>query len=375
MTKQYTILFVARDDGGCGFFRCLQPATFLKRSGLADAVYVLRNPSQEQLMNADLVILQENGSPESSAMVKFMTENRIPFMFELDDFVHHISPHNEAGYMAWNPSTLFLYRTTENMRKAVGMTLSTNQLAREYFPYNPNIFVVPNYLDKDKWDNPIIKRQDEKIRIGWCGGNAHADDLKMISKVLNKIIKEYKGTVIFETIGMTRKEFTGVFPMAPTNPESICPSCGYEGELHHFPGESLDDYPTVLCSKGWDIAVAPVIDNSFGNCKSDLKVKEYAAAGIPIVASPVVPYREASENGAQIIFAKTFDEWYTALKDLIEDKIKRDSIIQHNRDWVSKYWIQDNISNIYEVYSQVIRSVIPFLGSKEDRLKGKNLVK
>lgn len=375
MTKELTILFVARDDGGCGFFRCLQPATFLKRSGLANAVYILRTPTQEQLMNADLVILQENGSQEAAHMVKFMTENRIPFMIELDDFIHHVSPRNEAGYPAWNPSTLYVYRSTDNFRKAVGMTLSTNQLAREYFPYNNNIFVVPNYLDKDKWDNPITKRQDGKIRIGWCGGNAHADDLMMVSKVIDKIVKEYKGKVVFETIGMTRKEFAWVFPMAPTNPEHVCPSCGYEGELHHFPGESLEDYPTVLSSKGWDIAIAPVINNAFGNCKSDLKVKEYAAAGIPVVASPVVPYQEAAENGAQILFAKTFDEWYNALKTLIEDEKKRQEILRHNKEWVSKYWIQDNIANIFDVYKRMVESVIPFLGSKEDRLKEKNLVK
>lgn len=370
--KKYKILFVARDDGGCGFFRCLQPVNFLRRSGLADAVYVLRRPTEEQLMDADLVIMQESGSVEASNMVNFMVKNKIPFMNEFDDFVHHVSPHNEAGYPAWNPSNLYLYRTMEMVKKAFGVTVSTPQLAREYFPYNQNIFVVPNYLDKDKWENPIVKRNDGKIRIGWCGGNAHADDLLMISKVLNKIIKEYKGKVIFETMGMTRKELAGVFPMKVQN--DTCPSCGYEGELHHYPGESLDDYPVVLASKGWDIALAPVINNSFGNCKSDLKIKEYAALGIPIVASRVIPYLEAAESNAQISFATTFDEWYNAIKDLIENPAKRDDIVRKNKEWISAYWIQDNIFKIHEVYMQVINTSERVLGTKETRLKKNNLL-
>lgn len=366
------ILFVARDDGGCGFFRCFQPGDHLKRSGLMDVEAVLKHPTEAQLMDADLVIMQESGSVEASNMANFMVKNKIPFMMEFDDFVHHVSPNNHAGYMAWNPSTLFLHRSMEMTRKAVGVTVSTNQLARELFPYNSAIFVIPNYLDKEVWDQPVVRRTDDKIRIGWCGGNAHADDLKMISKVLDKLIKEYKGKVIFETMGMTAQELAGVFPMKSQN--DTCPSCGYEGELHHHPGESLQNYPTVLASKGWDIAVAPVINNAFGNAKSDLKIKEYSAVGIPIVASPVQPYREASVDNAQIHFAETFSEWYNQLKDLIENPEKRAQISRQNKEWVSKYWIQDNVSKIAEVYQQVIMQVEPVLGNKEHRLKKNSLL-
>lgn len=369
MDRKPKILYVARDDGGCGFFRCFQPGNFLKRSGLAEVEAVLKHPTHEQLMAADLVIMQESGSVEASNMASFMVKNNIPFMTEFDDFIHHISPNNQAGYIAWNPSTLFLHRAMEMSRKAIGITVSTNQLARELFPYNPNIFVVPNYLNKEQWDQPVIRRTDGKIRIGWCGGNAHADDLRMISKVLDKIVKEYEGKVIFETMGMTEHELAGVFPMQASH--DSCPSCGYEGQLHHFPGETLQNYPTVLASRGWDIAVAPVINNAFGNSKSDLKLKEYSAVGLPIVASPVMPYREAVDNGATVSLAATFEEWYDSLKDLIDHSEKRAEIARKNKDWVANYWIQDNIGKIFEVYRQVISQVQPVLGTPEDRLQNK----
>ena len=369
MTKaldKYNILFVARDLGGCGFFRCEQPAKFLQRSGLANAKSVLNKPSKEELLQSDLVILQDSGSQEGANIVRFMVENKIPFLTEYDDFVQHISPRNEGGYLAWNPSTLFVHRSMEASRKAIGISVSTPVLAREYFPYNPLIYVVPNYLDRDKWDNPIVRRQDDKIRIGWCGGNAHADDLLMISKVIEKLTKEYDGKVIFETMGMTRKELAGVFPMPATSSDP-CSKCDFEGTLHHHPGESLEDYPMTLCSKGWDIAVAPVIDNSFGNAKSDLKIKEYAAAGIPIVASPIAPYREAQLSGAEISLCRTFDEWYQALKTLIDSPELRDSAVRKNREWIQKYWIQDRISELFEVYEQTIHRAEVVYGTRADR--------
>lgn len=351
--KKLNILFVARDDGGCGFYRCLQPANFLNRTGLANAVSIMKNPTQEQLLSADLVVMQEMGSMEAMNMAKFLIDNKVPFMCEVDDFLHHISPHNIHGYLAWNPSTLYVYRSMEQIGKGAGLTVSTNQLAREYFPYTQYIYVVPNYLDKDRWDVPQVKRNDGKIRIGWCGGNAHGDDLHMISKVLDRIVKEYEGKVVFETMGMTRQELGGAFPMAPT-PTEPCQKCGFEGELHHFPGERYDDFPQVLASRGWDIAVAPVINNSFGNCKSDLKVKEYSAIGYATIASDVVPYREALKNGAPILLAETYDDWYNCLKELIDNSGKREEMSRKAKEWAQNNWIQDHILEIFEVYKDTV---------------------
>lgn len=367
------ILFVARDSGGCGFYRCKQPANFLTRLGLADAEYILNTPTEEQLLNADLVVMQEMGSIIAMEMTNFMLKNNIPFITEFDDFVWHVSPRNLAGHGAWNPATLYTYRSLEMSKKGMGITVSTKTLAREFFPYNPNVYVVPNYLNKDLWDQPITKKPDGKIRIGWAGGNAHADDLHMISKVLDKIVKEYKGKVVFETMGMTKHELAGVFPMQST--DDTCPSCGYEGELHHYPGESLDNYSLVLATKGWDIAVAPVIDNAFGNSKSDLKVKEYAALGIPVVASPINPYREAVHSGAGAIFASTFEEWYNSIKELIDNPEKRRVLAQKNKEWSEKNWVQDRIVDIYKVYEQIIFSAEKSLGTKEQRLKAINKTK
>lgn len=372
MSKEINILFVARDDGGCGFFRCSQPAKFLTRAGLANAKSVLKTPTPEEVMNADLVVMQESGSPEAAMLAQFMLKNKVPFITEFDDFIHHVSPRNAGGWVAFNPSTLYVHRSVEMMRRGAGMSVSTPQLAREYFPYNPAVYVLPNFLDKDKWDIPTVKRDDKKIRIGWCGGNAHADDLKMIAGALDKIVKEYKGQVILETIGMTRQELAGVFPQKISN--EICPSCGYEGEIHHFPGEALDAYPLVLASKGWDIAVAPVINNSFGNCKSDLKLKEYSALGIPTIASPVRPYVEASQNGSPVILAETFDEWYAVLKDLIDNPEKRANLSHESKEWAQKNWIQDNISRYMSAYKQVLDRVIPILGTREHRLKQQSSV-
>lgn len=363
--SQKKILYVSRDDGGCAFYRCHQPAKFLKRLGMFDTEVVFRNPSAAQLMSADLVIMQEMGSMSASNIGRFMVEQRIPFMTEFDDFVHHVSPNNKAG-SAWNASTLYTHRAMELARAGIGIQVSTPWLAREYFPYNPLIYVMPNYLDREVWDQPRAKREGDKIRIGWAGGNAHGDDLKMISKVMHRIVKEGQGKIVFETMGMMPHELGGVFPM-PNEPADPCVKCGYEGVHHQHPGEALNNYPLILASKGWDIALAPVISNSFGNAKSDLKVKEYSALGIPVVASRVTPYLEASTRGAPVAFADTYNEWYDAIMRLVRDQDLREKTSAQGREWAQGNWIQDRVRDVQDVYKEVIALAERTLGTKEGR--------
>jgi len=316
----------------------------------------VQTTTPEHVMMADLVVIQSPGSPELMEAMNFARHHKKPVIVEIDDFVHSVSPNN-PGYAAWNPATLFLHRFVTGFIKANACTVSTPQLAREYFPLNNKIFVLPNYLDKNKWDLSQTKTNDGIIRIGWAGGNAHTDDLKMIAPVIERIAKEYKNKVKFETMGLTHKELKDTFKLAQF--ADICPNCDYQGEYRGFMGESLDNYPQMLASHGWDIAIAPVVDTAFNNAKSDLKLKEYSAVGFPIVASKVTPYEEAKESGCDVLLAKDHNDWYNSIKTLIENAEKRREMATNNKEWVSKYWIDDNITKYQEIYLDVIKSYNP----------------
>lgn len=346
-----TVLFVLRDNGGCGFYRCLQPAMEMRRQGLMNTITDTQTTTREHVLQADVVVIQSPGSPQLNEALNFAKYHKKPVIVEIDDFVHSVSPNN-PGYVSWNPSTLYLSRFVNGFIKADACVVSTNQLAREYFPLNSNIYVMPNYLNKDRWTHNVTKQKDGLIRIGWAGGNAHIDDLKMISPVMQKIVREYKGKVRFETMGITKKEFKGTFPMAEF--ADICPKCDYQGEYLSHGGQPLDNYPMVLASFGWDIALAPVVNTAFNNAKSDLKLKEYSAMGYAPIASKVTPYEEAKEDGCQVLLAKSFEDWYNYIKDLIDDPDKRNKMARKNKDWVERYWAEENVNKYSELLHKVI---------------------
>ena len=348
-----TVLYIIRDDGGCGYYRCHQPALNLRRMGLFNTITDFKTSNPKHILQADIVVFQELGSPVSLEAFNFAIKNGKPTVIEVDDFLHVVSPNN-PGYGAWNPGTLFLHRSVGQMEKASAMTVATPQLAREYFPFNDNIYVVPNFLSEDKWSNNQVKKKDGFLRIGWAGGNSHIDDLKLVTKVIEKIIGKYKDKVKFEIMGMVKEEMKGVFSGLEPFHET-CPKCNYQGDSMVWSPENLDNYPQVLASHGWDIALAPIVDTAFNNAKSDLKIKEYAACGFPTVASYVTPYVEAADNGADIILAKNFKEWYNGIKTLIDNPDLRKNMIEVNKEWIKNYWIEDNIKLYADTYNKIIK--------------------
>jgi glycosyltransferase involved in cell wall biosynthesis len=353
-----TVLFVLRDTGGCGFYRCLQPALHLRRSHLFNTITDVRDTTPEHILQADIVVFQNIGSPSSFEAFNFALASKKAVVVEVDDYLNGVSPHN-PGSASWNPSTLYLHRATQQMQKAFAMTVSTPQLAREYFPYNERIHVLPNFLDKEKWDMPHTKNMDGMIRIGWSGGNAHLDDLKMIEKVIEKIVREYDGKVKFEMMGMVKQELKATFGHLGEFSET-CPKCNYQGEFKVWNPENQDNYPIVLSSHGWDIALAPVVDTAFNNAKSDLKIKEYAACGYPVVASKVTPYEEAVADGARALLCKGFDEWYNSIKELIEDEDARRETIKGNKEWIATKWIDDNVTLYADTYKNILENFKSF---------------
>lgn len=355
-----TVLFVARDHGGCGFYRCVQPAHALRQLKLFNAIVDFKVTTPDHIDQADIVVFQANGTSQAVQMFKYAKDQGKPVVVETDDNLHAISPNNKGGYGAWNPATLYLHRWNDMVRKADAMTVSTPQLARDHFPYNKNIYVLPNYLDEEKWMIQKTKSKDAYLRIGWAGGNAHGDDLRLVAKVVEQIVHDHKDKVKFETMGMLKQELKDTFAGLEEFSER-CPKCNYQGDSIPHPGDTLDNYPTILATFGWDIGLAPIIDTAFNCSKSDLKLKEYAALGVPVVASEVTPYIEAKKLGCRVLLAKTYEEWYNSIKELMENPDLRKEIADANKSWVSEYWIHDNVDKYANVFNQIIERTKPRL--------------
>jgi hypothetical protein len=92
-------------------------------------------------------------------------------------------------------------------------------------------------------------------------------------------------------------------------------------------------YPGLLLPI--DIGIIPLNNIQFNHAKSFIKGLEYAAAGVPFVASALPEYELLASQGIGRI-ARTDAEWEANLTDLLDYRLRRDEMIV-NREVLEQF--------------------------------------
>lgn len=257
------------DMAGCGYYRIIKPFEAMQRAGMVEgklAADMLSLPELERYQ-PDSIIIQRRIDPEFHEwMQKISKFNKSFKVYELDDYLPNIPLKNHHRAQFGNDILKMIRRSLSFMDRFV---VSTEPLAEAFANFHHDIVVMPNRLSHDWWGNLQSQRnQGRKPRVGWAGGSSHTGDLEMIVDV----IKEFAGEVEWIFFGMC--------------PTKLRP---YVHEFHT--GVDIEAYPAKLASLNLDLALAPVEDNLFNACKSNLRLLEYGACGIPVICSDVACYR------------------------------------------------------------------------------------
>lgn len=211
-------------------------------------------------------------------------------------------------------------------RESDAVVVSTPALAERLAHLNARCGVVPNALDERLFGGPPEALPSRRpLTMGFMGTMTHEADLMMVLRPLRGLLRRAKGKVRLEIVGGVER---GRFAAA----------------LHGLPVRMIEtadthEYPTFVewmrRSIRWDFAIAPLEDDPFTRCKSDLKYLDYSALGIPAVFSDVRPYRETvrhRETG--LLVPNDPDAWAAALVEMAEDDTLRARIARAARDEV-----------------------------------------
>jgi glycosyltransferase involved in cell wall biosynthesis len=193
--------------------------------------------------------------------------------------------------------------------KSDSMIVTTEPLVHHYKKYIENVKIIPNCLAPHWFNLEIAKTKRDKLRVGWIGAGQHQGDLEII----NDVVKEMADKVDWVFMGMHTAE-------AET----------YIKEFHPF--VSISEYPQKMASLDLDIAVAPLEDNHFNSCKSNLRLLEYGAMSWPVICSDVFPYQ--TNNPPVIRVQHSVSDWIDALNRLISDESERLRMGKALHSWV-----------------------------------------
>jgi glycosyltransferase involved in cell wall biosynthesis len=313
------VQFIAADQGGCGWYRCVLPAAALRAAGVdasiayGKLVTFARLPVPQRIISGvlDLAPVNVIQRPLRDAMLQ-VVESAIRqgarVWIELDDDFWSLPAHNPAAPYVGKYGVPNLTRCCQ---LAEGVIVSTPTLARRVrrMTGQRNIVTIPNAIDPTLFAPCPIPRDDRAAIVGWAGGTSHRADFAAIGDALARLARD------------TRVDLWlfGDNPLAASGiPHEHCAWSADVPEHYRRIG--------VL-----DIALAPLVDDQFNRSKSAVKWLEHAAHGTPMVLSPVTPYTEAAKDGATALFARTPREWYRQVRRLCTDRALREQIGQAAR--------------------------------------------
>ncbi|WP_312909867.1 glycosyltransferase [Stutzerimonas nitrititolerans] len=283
------------DRQGCGHYRMIQPFNAMRDAGLIEGHLSmgLLSPAELARYAPDVVVLQRAVLDEQLEKMRRMQTFSGAFkVFELDDYLPNLPI--KSIHRLHMPKDIL-----RSLRRGLGyvdrFVVSTQPLAEAFSGLHGDIRVIENRLPVGWWKGLQSERRvGTKPRVGWAGGAGHTGDLELIADV----VKELADEVEWVFFGMC--------------PDKLRP---YIHEFHA--GVFIHQYPSALASLNLDLALAPLEQNLFNECKSNLRLLEYGACGFPVICSDV---RCFQNDGLPVTRVKNrFKDWVEAIRAHIND--------------------------------------------------------
>jgi glycosyltransferase involved in cell wall biosynthesis len=228
-------------------------------------------------------------------------------LLDLDDDFHRVPKYNPAKLDPGNNPDANRGNVVKFLKLADGASFATPALRDFYQRWNPNTTVIGNYLHWPMWAQlpPVHARREwKRFRVGYMGrAEYHSDDVRVIAAPLRKWLVAHPDVEFVAAGDPSIHDIIGV-------PEGQRVSTS----VVYFRGLDL---PYVTSC--FDVGLVPLVRNEFNEGKSWLKGLEYAACGIPSIASPTQPYRAFIEDGVTGRLAAKPGDFIDALDDALDD--------------------------------------------------------
>jgi glycosyltransferase involved in cell wall biosynthesis len=312
--------FTLREDGppmpnGCAWMRLVLPSREVQKHGWDTGVGLPRVHPEQGIgiaheegvyLGWDVSVFKLMMNQSIASLFRLMQEQGKRVIVDVDDA--HFALHEEnVAHHSTNPhaspdSNRMYYEV--GIRQADTVTVATEFLLDHYERRCRDVRLIRNGLDVDRF-TPV--EQGEKPTLGWVGATYwRSGDLEVLRDWLPGFVKDH-GVEVWHAGHI------------PNDTRHFGVRTGL-GRVKTMPMATIDQYPLLF--QPIRIGLVPLNLCDFSEAKSYLKGLEYAASGIPFVASPTHEYRLLASEGIGRI-ASTPDEWRDHVTELLDPDVRR----------------------------------------------------
>lgn len=238
--------------------------------------------------------------------------------------------YDDAAYVRYEQIPLLRNKIARLIASADAVVVGNSHLAAWAQPLSRRISVIPTVVDIARY--PGRRRLPDRniVRVVWIGTSITAPVIEPLLPAFEKLQRKHP-QVVFRFIGSgSRIRADGLrIEALPWSEES-------ETEL------------LAEC----DLGIMPLPDTKFTRGKCGLKIIQYMASGLPVIASPVGVNQEIVKHGQNGFLASSLTEWEQTLCRMVEDPELRLTMGQAARQRVeSEYTLEHGFDGWMEVFA------------------------
>jgi glycosyltransferase involved in cell wall biosynthesis len=310
-------LGVAWEPNANAYYRAVYPLKMMELRG-HEVVWPRDDSGEDQLARlagCDVVHVYRTAHDTALSVMADLVQGGTPLVYDNDDDFTAV------------PKESSLYRSTGGFK---GQRIFANTVKAARLAY---AFTTPSEVLGGKYRRAGVERVEviensvlttyprrrhngKDVVIGWVAGAEHRADANRlrIPDVLRRLIAAHDDV---------RVECIGVDLGLRERYENI----------RHVPFFEL---PGRI--GGFDVGIAPLSDIGYNRTRSNIKLKEYAASGVPWLASPIGPYVGLGEEQGGRLVAE--DRWLEELQRLVVNPRERERLARNAERWAKEQTIE-----------------------------------
>jgi len=300
----------------------------------------------------DILYLNYTALPwEFAHMGLMMRKAGVPMVLDLDDNLWNVMPDNQA-YESYKKGADGIRNFTAICNE-VDYVTTTNRYLKNVIAFNSTkehnkIKVFPNYVNLYLYNHKPEFKDTNDITLLHFGSTTHFIDLQEqeFENGIDMIMKEYPNVRLM-TIGAMIPKYKKKWGLRYES--------GYgDTDVYKW---IKDKFPSFM--DRCDIFVTPLHNNAYTKCKSSIKFLEASSTGKVGVWQRIRQYEEVID-GKNGLLASTADEWYLAIKKLIDDKVLRKQMGEKAFEDVKASWqVKQHINDYADYFSEIFESYKP----------------
>ena len=286
-------------------------------------------PPVDALRQADVVHMWRYFRTPAHRLMSALREAGVAVVFDTDDDITRV-PKGSPAYRGPASRDSQSKGMSTAMRLAHLVTTTGGDLAGRLRKLGGDVRVVENYVERESLRAPTRSSRTE-VTVGWVAAQEHRED--------------------FKKLGL-RRSFQQLIESQPqVRLVSLGLDLGLRHERYtHVRGVAFTQLTDAIAR--FDIGIAPLANTAFNRARSNVKLKEYAAAGVPWLASAIGPYKDLGDvHGGRLV---ADHRWTEELVSLVTDTEEQDRLRQQATAWARTQTIGHNVDRWEAVFAEAV---------------------